>query len=241
MRRLIIGLTWVIIPWYLLSWAIGVRVLPYPHLVAVRFALLAPRVLWMHAGASLIRVLAALAIASAVAVPIGLLMGRIRRIDRLLAPAAYLLYPVPKIALLPMLLLLLGTGDLTRITLVGLVLVFQLMLAVRDGARAVDAHYLVSLDSLGATKIDHLRYCIWPVVLPRLLTAMRIGTATALAVLFFAETFFTRYGLGYFIIDSWMRLAYLDMYAGIVAMSLLGFLMFIVIDRIERRVGRWRE
>ena len=241
MRRLLIGLCWVILPWYLLSFVIGARVLPYPHLVAVRFAALTPRVLWMHAGASFLRVLAALAVASVVAVPLGLLMGRSRRIDRLLAPAAYLLYPVPKIALLPMLLLLLGTGDLTRITLVGLVLVFQLMLAVRDGARAVDAHYFLSLDSLGATKFDHLRYCIWPVVLSRLLTAMRIGTATALAVLFFAETFFTRYGLGYFIIDSWMRLAYLDMYAGIVAMSLLGFAMFIVIDRIERLVGRWRE
>ncbi len=241
MRRLLVGLCWVIVPWYLLSLVVGARVLPFPHLVAMRFASLSASILWMHAGASFLRVIGALAAASAIAIPLGLLMGRSPGLDRFLAPAAYLLYPVPKIALLPVLLLLLGTGDLTRVTLVALVLVFQLLLAVRDGARAVDAHYLLSLDSLGATKVDHLRYCIWPVVLSRLLTAMRIGTATALAVLFFAETFFTRFGLGYFIIDSWMRLAYLDMYAGIVAMSLLGFAMFIVIDRIERRVGRWRE
>ncbi len=240
MRRLIVGLCWVVIPWYLLSLFVGSRVLPFPHAVAIRFAELAPSVLLRHAAASVLRVLAALLAASAVAVPLGLAMGRIPAFDRLLAPAAYLLYPVPKIALLPILLLVLGTGDVSRVGLLGLVLVFQLLLAVRDGARAVDAHYLLSLDSLGATRTDHLRYCVWPLVLPRLLTAMRIGGATALAVLFFAETFFTRYGLGYFIMDSWMKLAYLDMYAGIVAMSLVGFVMFVTIDRVEQHVGRWQ-
>ena len=192
-------------------------------------------------AASAARVVAALLIATAVALPLGFLMGRVSRADRLLAPAAYLLYPVPKIALLPILLLLLGTGDLTRIVLVGLVLVFQILLAVRDGAREVDEHFLLSLDSLGATRLDRLRLCIWPVVLPRLLTAIRIGSATALAVLFFAETFFTRWGLGYFIMDSWMRLSYVDLYAGIVAMSLLGFVLFQAIDLVERRTSRWRR
>ncbi len=241
MRRLLVGLCWIVVPWYLLSLFVGSRVLPFPHAVAIRFATLVPEVLLPHAAASLLRVLASLLVASAVAIPLGLAMGRIRAFDRVLAPAAYLLYPVPKIALLPILLLLLGTGDVSRVGLLALVLVFQLLLAVRDGARDVDAHYLISLDSLGATKVDHLRYCVWPLVLPRLLTAMRIGSATALAVLFFAETFFTRYGLGYFIMDSWMKLSYLDMYAGIVAMSLLGFAMFAAIDRVERRVGRWQS
>ncbi len=240
MRRLFVGLCWIVIPWYLLSLVVGTRVLPFPHAVAVRFVALALPALLRHAAASLLRVLAALLAASAVAIPLGLAMGRVRAFDRVFSPAAYLLYPVPKIALLPILLLLLGTGDISRVALLALVLVFQLLLAVRDGARDVDAHYLISLDSLGATKADHLRYCVWPLVLPRLLTAVRIGSATALAVLFFAETFFTRYGLGYFIMDSWMKLAYLDMYAGIVAMSLLGFAMFVTVDRIEQRVSRWQ-
>jgi ABC-type nitrate/sulfonate/bicarbonate transport system permease component len=240
MRRALVALVWIVGAWYLLTLVAGARVVPPPHVVALRFGELLPSLL-VHAGASLLRVLAALALAGGLALPVGLAMGRSRRVDRLFAPVSYLLYPVPKIALLPVLLLVLGAGDLTRIVLVALVLFFQMLLAVRDGARAVDEHYLLSIDSLGGTRLDRLLHVIWPSVLPRLLTAMRIGSATALAVLFFAETFFTRRGLGYFIMDGWMRLAYVDMYAGIVTMSLLGLALFVVIDRVDRRVNRWQR
>lgn len=240
MRRALVAFAWVVVPWYLLSLLMGGRVLPPPHDVAVRFAQIVPQLV-RHAGASLLRVLAALAVAGVLALPIGLAMGRSRRADRMLSPAAYLLYPVPKIALLPMLLLLLGTGNVARVVLVALVLFFQMLLAVRDGAKAVDEHYLLSIDSLGGGRWERLRHVILPSVLPRLLTAMRIGSATAIAVLFFAETFFTRVGLGYFIVDSWMKLTYLDMYAGILAMSLLGLSLFVGIDAVDRRVSRWRR
>ena len=240
MRRVLVAVGWILIPWYLLTLAAGSRVVPPPHLVVLRFGELLPSLL-VHAGASLLRVLAALALAGGLALPIGLAMGRSERVDRVLAPASYLLYPVPKIALLPILLLLLGTGDLARVVLVALVLFFQMLLAVRDGARTVDEHYLLSIDSLGGTRKDRLRHVIWPSVLPRLLTAMRIGSATAIAVLFFAETFFTKVGLGYFIVDAWMKLTYVEMYAGILAMSLLGLGLFVLIDRVDRRVNRWQR
>jgi len=239
-RKALVALAWIALPWYAVSLVAGSRVVPLPHLVAARFVALLPELV-VHAGASLLRVLLALGLAAALAVPLGLAMGRSRRLDRAFAPASYLLYPVPKIALLPILLLVLGTGDLTRVVLVALVLFFQMLLAVRDGARSVDEHYLLSLDSLGGTRLDRLRHVVWPLVVPRLLTAMRIGSATAIAVLFFAETFFTSVGLGYFIMDGWMKLSYADMYAGIVAMSLLGLGMFVVIDRVERVVTRWQR
>lgn len=239
MRRAAAAIGWILGPWYLIAALVDRRVVPWPHAVIARLVELAPQLL-LHAGASLLRVLAALAVSALVAVPLGLAMGRMRKIDLLFAPAAYLLYPVPKIALLPLLLLLLGTGDVTRIVLVALVLFFQMLLAARDGARSVDERYLLSIDSLGGRPRDRLVHVIWPVVLPRLLTALRIGSATALAVLFFAENFFTSVGLGYFIMTGWMRLTYLDMYAGIVAMSLLGLALFVVIDRIDRHVGRWQ-
>jgi NitT/TauT family transport system permease protein len=234
-----VALAWILIPWIVLTMVVGPRVVPAPWTVLLRFVELLPELL-VHAWASLIRVVAALVAAAVAAVPIGLAMGRSSRVDRLLGPAAYLLYPVPKIALLPILLLLLGTGDVARIVLVSLVLFFQMLLAVRDGARAVDNHYLLSVDSLGGTRWDRVRHVIIPTVLPRLLTALRIGSATAIAVLFFAETFFTRVGLGYFIVEAWMRLTYAEMYAGIVMMSLLGLGIFLLIDRLERRLTRWR-
>lgn len=239
MRRVLVAAGWIVVPWFALSLVVGARVVPPPHLVLVRFVQLFPGLL-VHAAASLLRVIGAFVAAGALALPLGLLMGRSKRADGVFAPAAYLLYPVPKIALLPILLLVLGTGDVTRIILVALVLFFQMLLAVRDGARAVDQHYLLSIDSLGGGRWDRVRYVIWPSVLPRLLTAMRIGSATAIAVLFFAETFFTSVGLGYFIMDAWMKLSYLDMYAGILAMSLLGLVLFVAIDRLDRVVTRWQ-
>ncbi|MFW6252548.1 MAG: ABC transporter permease, partial [bacterium] len=65
------------------------------------------------------------------------------------------------------------------------------------------------------------------------LTGLRIGTGTALTVLFFAETFFTQHGLGFFIIDSWSKVAYVDMMAGIVTLSLVGIVLFVILDLLE--------
>ncbi|MFP4552139.1 MAG: ABC transporter permease [Spirochaetales bacterium] len=241
MRKAVAALLLTIGPWWALSLILGPRVVPAPPAVFARFWELLTDGLWLHAGASLARVLFALALAAIVAVPLGIALGRSQRLDRLLSPAAYLLYPVPKIALLPILLLLFGTGDLTRVIVVFLVLFFQVLLAVRDGARSVSPIQLRSIDSLGGGRWDRFRFVIWPSVVPRLLTALRVGSGTALAVLFFAETFFTRFGLGFFIVDSWMKLSYLDMFAGILAISLLGLLLFTIIDLIERRVTRWAK
>jgi NitT/TauT family transport system permease protein len=148
---------------------------------------------------------------------------------------------VPKIALLPVVILLFGIGNVAKVLLVCLVLFFQILVAVRDGARAVESGYLLAIRSLGARPFHVFRYVIWPALLPRLLTALRIGSGTALAVLFFAETFFTRYGLGFYIVDAWTRLAYTQMFAGIVAIGLTGLLLFACIDVLERRYCGWQR
>jgi NitT/TauT family transport system permease protein len=240
LRSFLIGVLSVLLLWLLVSVLVGNRLVPFPWTVLAVTVDLFHKILWRHLLASLLRVLGALCLALVTAVPLGLLMGSSRLADRLLSPVAYLLYPVPKVALLPILLILFGAGDLTRVVLLVLVLFFQMLLAVRDGVRSIDYGYLLSIDSLGANKRQRLRYVVWPAVLPRLLTALRIGSGTALAVLFFAETFFTRYGLGFFIVDSWMKLSYSEMLAGIVVIALLGLALFFAVDSLERRVTRWQ-
>ncbi len=74
-----------------------------------------------------------------------------------------------------------------------------------------------------------------------ILTALRISVGTAVAVLFFVETFGARRGLGYFIEDAWSRVAYQEMYAGILAMSLLGVLLYEALEQAEKRVCRWKR
>jgi ABC-type nitrate/sulfonate/bicarbonate transport system permease component len=99
---------------------------------------------------------------------------------------------------------------------------------------------IYSVRSLGAGRRALFRFVFLPATIPAALTALRVSIGTAVAVLFFAESFATTSGLGYYIIvDSWGRLAYPDMYAGVVAMSLLGLLLYFVVDGLERYLAPW--
>ncbi|MBQ2010045.1 MAG: ABC transporter permease subunit, partial [Selenomonadaceae bacterium] len=149
-----------------------------------------------------------------------------------LSPLVYLTYPVPKIALLPILMLLFGVGESSKITMIFLIIVFQVVVAVRDGIRAIPKETLYPLYSLGATFRDIFFEVLWPASLPKFITAVRVALATAISVLFFTETFGTKYGMGYFIMDAWLRVNYLEMYSGNVVLSHIGLIMFTTNDKI---------
>jgi ABC-type nitrate/sulfonate/bicarbonate transport system permease component len=84
------------------------------------------------------------------------------------------------------------------------------------------------------------RFVYLPACLPAVLTSLRVSIGTAIAVLFFAEPFATNSGLGYYIIvETWGRLANPQMYAGLMAMSLLGLSLYLVVDRLERALCPW--
>jgi len=228
--------------WWGASLIVRAPFLPSPPAVMMRLGTLAAGgALWRHLAASLARVAAAVASSFVAAVPLGILAGRSRALDRLVTPVTYLLAPVPKIALLPVIMLLAGLGETSRVLVVFLVLFFQMLVAARDGARSVAGAFYLSIDSLGARPRHRLRYVTWPAVLPSLFTALRVGIGTALAVLFFAETFGTRWGLGYFVVESWMRMAYADLYAGVVTFGLVGLALTRLADAAARRACRWQE
>ncbi|MEE8716722.1 MAG: ABC transporter permease [Coriobacteriales bacterium] len=230
----------VLLGWHLTSIAVDSPALPTPAqtvpMIGRYFGAIAPA-FWV----SLYRIVGGILIGAVPAVPIGLALGRSRRADAVLAPVLYLLYPVPKIVLLPVLLVLLGLGDAPKIALIALTVFFQVLVSVRDSAKLVPEESILSVRSLGAGRMGVYRHVILPAVMPELFTALRIGSGTAVAVLFLAESFAGSTGLGYFIVDSWGRLAYARMFAGIVAMAALGVLLYAVIDVIEGRLTRWRR
>ncbi len=237
----ILGLTGLVAAWWVLSVCLPPGFVPGPLSVAVRFIQLAPTVLWVHALVSVGRMGAAVALALLTGVPACIALGRVRSLDRLFSPVAYVLYPVPKIALLPVVMLLFGLGNLSKAVVVYLVLFFQVLLSSRDGAREIPSPYILSLRSLGANRWQTLRYGIWPALLPGLLSSLRVGTGTALAVLFFAETFGTSLGLGWFVMECWMRMSYVDMFAGIMCLGLVGLGLFLGIDLLQRTLCRWQR
>ena len=226
--------------WWALALLVPGGFVPGPGVVMIRFLVLLPGALASHAAASLARVAAAVVLTLLTAVPAGVAIGRWKALDRILSPVLYVLYPVPKIALLPVLMLLFGLGDSTKVVIVFLVLFFQVLVAVRDAAREVPLPFLISIRSLGGTRRHALRYVLAPALMPALLSSLRVGTGTALAVLFFSETFGTTVGLGWFVMESWMRMSYVDMFAGILCLGLLGLATFLLIDFLHHRLCRWQ-
>ena len=226
--------------WFLVSQLVDLPIIPSPVLVVENLADIFMKYIAIHSIYSLWRIGAGLLMAVAVGLPLGVLMGYFPKTDKFLAPVVYLTYPVPKIALLPILMLLFGVGELSKVFMIFLIIVFQVVVALRDGIRAIPNETYYPLYSLGASFNDIFFEVLWPASLPKFITAIRVALATAISVLFFTETFGTQYGMGYFIMDAWLRVNYLEMYSGIVVLSLLGLILFTTIDIIERQVCHWQ-
>lgn len=227
--------------WWLAALGIDRSILPPPpRVVAEMIAQIAAGSLHEHLLVSLYRVVTALLCAFVPAFILGIGAGLHRRIDEAVSPVAYVLFPIPKVALLPIILLFLGLGDLSKIFLVAIIVFFHFYLAIRDETALIDRHYFDSLYTLGGSRSDLLIHVVVPAVLPRIFSAVRMSLGTALAVLFLVETFATRRGIGWYIMDAWTRLAYTEMYAGILALSVTGLILFAAIDVLQRALCRWK-
>lgn len=225
--------------WYVLAFLFKTPILPYPHTVFSTLPLSMERGLGGHFLVSGYRILLSLCWALIAAVPLGLYLGRRKRIDELVSPMIYLIYPIPKIVFLPLVLLLFGLGDLSKIFIIFIIVFFQILVTTRDASKEIDEEQILSVLSLGARPKQIFLHTIFPACLPKILTSLRISIGTSIAVLFFVESFATQNGLGFFILDAWSTLDYLSMYTGIMGMGILGVVLYEGVDRIERRYCRW--
>ncbi len=197
--------------------------------------------LWLHAAVSLWRVSAGMLISVFLAVPAGLAIGQSKRLNRIFSPLIYLLYPVPKVVFVPVVLLFLGIGDAAKIVIIFLILFFQILVLVRDQAAGLAPQLIQSLRSIGAGRRALFVFVYLPASLPAILTALRQSVGTAVAVLYVAELFATRYGLGYYIYYNGSTLLnYPAMYAGVLAMSWLGLGLYFTVDWLEKKVCPWK-
>ena len=228
--------------WFIAAWVVNKPILPSPYEVAKVFVDQLGKGLLDHFLASLWRVLASTALAIALAVPAGLILGQSNKLSNLFSPFIYLLYPIPKVVLVPVVLLFLGIGDLPKIVIIFLILFFQILVLVRDQAASLRPELILSVRSLGAGRRALFRFVYLPASLPAILTALRQTVGTAVAVLYVAELFATQKGLGYYIfINGSTLFNYPAMYAGIVAMSLLGLGLYFGVDWLEKRLIRWQS
>lgn len=241
-HHLLFAVLVLLVIWQLAAMLLNRPILPAPWQVAQALVVESGKELPAHFLASLWRVVASTLLSILLAAPAGLILGQSSRLNRLFAPFVYLLYPIPKVVFVPVILLLLGVGDLPKIVIIFLILFFQVLVLVRDQAAALRPELIQSVRSLGAGRRALFRFVYLPASLPAVLTALRQSVGTAVAVLYVAELTATQHGLGYYIFLNGSTLFnFPAMYAGILAMSLLGLGLYFTVDWLEHRLCKWQN
>ncbi len=216
-------------------------VIPNPIAVYRNFGEIFSAKILIHILYSLRRIGAGLALSLAIGVPVGILMATSKRVNRVLYPFVYFSYPIPKTALLPVAMLLWGMRDGSKVAIIFLIIVFQVIVAVRDSVMGIDPRMYQVIKSTGAGRGQIIRHVTLPAVLPQLLTSVRVSLGSAVSVLFFVEGYGTKYGMGYYILDSWSRINYIEMYSGIIVIAVVGFVLFEGIDLLAVKLCKWNQ
>jgi NitT/TauT family transport system permease protein len=221
--------------WFFLAKGLKLRVLPGPVEVYLAWDKALKSGVLGHIAASVSRTLISLSAALFIGLAAGIAMGYSRRLDTYLSPITYLSYPVPKLALMPVIMLLFGIGELSKIIITALIIVFQLIISIRDAVRQIPEEDYDLFTSLNATLRDRFRHITIPAALPAIFSSLRVSAGTAISVLMIAESYGTDRGLGFYIIDTWMRADYTQMYFGIFCLAAIGFLIFAALDAAQAR------
>lgn len=233
-RRLLLGGIMYLVLWQLLAVLTHNHAIPTPIETGPTFWALKESLL-LHSGASFLRVLVALAFALIVGIPLGIILGLSEKTNRILAPVIYFLYPLPKVAFLPIFMLFWGLGNFSKVLLLFSIIILQVIVSIRDGVRLIPANFQKTMSNFEATFLQRIYYLILPALIPSLLTSLRVSIGIALASLFFAENYATEYGLGYLILNAWTKMAYSEMFAGIFCIGVLGGILFLLLDLLEEK------
>ncbi len=193
-----------------------------------------------HFFASAWRLVLAILIALSVGVPLGLTIGREPTLDRFLSPIIYITYPIPQVALILFLFVVFGTGSATKIMMVALVLFFQILVSARGAAKNIPEEYIISVRSAGASRWQIYWHVILPASLPDILTSVRVSIGLGIAFLYIAETNAALgTGLGGYI-NKHMLFQRDRAFAGIIALAILGLILYLIVDGLERLLCRWK-
>jgi NitT/TauT family transport system permease protein len=160
--------------WQITAMIVNLPILPPPLEVLRVFFRELGRDMLIHFAVSLWRITAGMTLSVLVAAPAGLAIGGSKRLNRFFSPFIYLLYPIPKVVLVPVVILFLGIGDVAKIAILFLILFFQILVLVRDQASGLAPQLIQSLRSLGAGRRALFRFVYLPASLPAILTTASI-------------------------------------------------------------------
>jgi ABC-type nitrate/sulfonate/bicarbonate transport system permease component len=217
------------------------RFIPAPTDIAVRFwALIQNGELALHTSVTLLRVFAGYVIGAVPAIVVGLLMAMFKPVRIFFDPLIATLFPIPKIALMPLLLLALGFGDASKIALVAIAVFFPVTVNTYVGAANIEKIYWDVAKNYGASQTVLFTRVVFFGALPMIFAGLRIALAVSFIVLVAAEFVATKSGIGYLIWNSWELLQVDIMFVGIVTIGILGLITSALFQEIERKVIPWK-
>jgi len=196
--------------------------------------------LLLHVVVSLQRVSLGFGLAIIVAVPLGFLMGWYNKFERYTDLLVQSLRNISTFALLPIFLLVLGLGEPSKIAIIFYGASWQLLMNTMSGVKSVDPIYIKAAKSMGLSDWDLFRKVILPASIPSIIIGARLGAKIALMVVIAAEMIGAKSGLGFFIQNAQFNFMVPEMYAGILALALLGLLINYLLVWFEKKTTSWK-
>jgi len=190
---------------------------------------------------SIRRMMIGFLLALLIATPIGLSMGRSPAVAALLNPLLMVAYPVPKAALMPLIMLWLGVGDASKILVIALGVALPLLYHSYQGARAVEQKMLWSAAAMGMGGVQRLFKVVLPASLPQILMGCRTGIVIGLITMITSEMISRQKGAGNILFNALDMAQYETVYAMILVIGALGVVLDMGFEAIRVRLTRWAD
>jgi len=195
--------------------------------------------LQMHILVSLARALFAFAMAGIIGIPIGLLMGFFPVINAILDPFVQFFRPLPKLALIPLVILWFGIGETSKFVLIFMATLLTVIVSAAAAVKGVPENRMRVAKALGVNQYQFFRYVIFPSVLPDLFTGMRVGVGIGWTTLIAAEMIAATSGIGWMVLNASAYLRTDVVLLGIGILGTTGYLLDIAIVMVQKKVVPW--
>ncbi len=224
------------------SGAVSSLFLPAPtQIIGALIDMIREGEIWESLAASLYRIIIGFALGGIFGLAVGLVTGTSALADRVANPIVNALYPIPKIALLPLFILWLGIGELSKVTIIALGVFFPIAMNTYSGVKNVDPLLIKVAVSFNAGWIYTMRCVVLPYALPMIFAGLRIAAGTALLLLVAAEMIAAEKGIGALILHYGDLMITDRLMAGVIVLSVLGLLFSLALEWLEKVLVPWSK
>ena len=221
---------------------IDVRFFPAPSKVfQVMYNMIQNGQLEKHVWASLQRLWWGILFGGIPALVLGIAMGMYRTLRVIVEPVIMATYPIPKSAILPLILLIFGLGEASKIVMVATGVFYPILINAMAGVLEINKIYFDVGRNFGAGRWQVFRTVALPGALPLIMTGVKLGVGLGLVLIAIAEMVGAKSGLGYMIWNAWEILSVETMYVGLISIAVLGLVFTLLLNELERMIVPWKS